>query len=339
MLDQTLSRAGTSLWALCKAAEADGISAEICLEGTGLNREDVERGEGQVTLAQEVRAIENYVRIAPSAIGLGVGVGRHLHVNAFGIWGFAILTSPTVRSAIMTAVDYAKLSFLIADMALNDEGEVSKLVFETELVPSIIRSYVLERHATVTMTFVRELIQEPGFSDFVIETKSEDEAYAGALSDLLTVPVKPGSGADALVIPSDVLDRPLPKSDPVSLKFCLDQCKALVKQAHGRMPPWSQKVRDAVIEHIDTEQKIDDIAGKLSVTERTLRRRLSEEGASFRDIYIDARMTIARELLEVAGLNVETVSWRVGYSEPASFVRAFSKKFGATPGEVRKTRA
>lgn len=73
------------------------------------------------------------------------------------------------------------------------------------------------------------------------------------------------------------------------------------------------------------------------MTERTLRRRLTDEGTSFRELYTDARMTIAHELLASAGLNVETLSWRVGYAEPASFARAFTRAFGQTPGEVRRT--
>lgn len=93
------------------------------------------------------------------------------------------------------------------------------------------------------------------------------------------------------------------------------------------------------MDDIGSEQKIEDIAAKLAIAERTLRRRLTDEGTSFREIYTDARMLIAHELLEVANLNVESVSWRVGYAEPASFARAFAKKYGKTPGEIKKTKS
>lgn len=132
---------------------------------------------------------------------------------------------------------------------------------------------------------------------------------------------------------------PLPESDPVSLKYCLDQCKALLEEREGALPQWSQKVREAVIDEIGKEQKIESVAEVLSVTERTLRRRLTDEGTSFRELYTDARMAIAWELLASAGLNVETVAWRVGYSEPASFARAFAKRYGQTPGEVRRSKS
>jgi len=94
-----------------------------------------------------------------------------------------------------------------------------------------------------------------------------------------------------------------------------------------------------VVDEIGKEQKIENVAEVLSVTERTLRRRLTDEGTTFRELYTDARMAIAWELLSVSGLNVETVSWRVGYAESASFARAFAKRYGKTPGEVRRSQA
>jgi AraC-like DNA-binding protein len=147
--------------------------------------------------------------------------------------------------------------------------------------------------------------------------------------------VAEGSDHDALFFPANLIDGPLQKFDPVTLKFCLDQCRELLEEIGGQLPPWSGKVRDLVLEDIGNERKIDVIASALSVTARTLRRRLADEGTTFRQVYTDARLTIAQQLLETAGMTVESVSWRVGYSEPASFVRAFSRKFGVTPGSVR----
>ena len=80
---------------------------------------------------------------------------------------------------------------------------------------------------------------------------------------------------------------------------------------------------------------ISEIAAQLGCTERTLRRRLKAEGTSFRSLITDTRMPIARQLLEKAGLPVEVVAWRVGYTEAAAFVRAFKSFYGFTPGSLR----
>lgn len=288
-----------------------------------------------MTLGQEIVAIQNLVRLIPGKVGLGVSVAKRLHLGAFGIYGFAILTSPTARAAAETAVRFANLSYVVADMTLVQDGTESRLEFDLSALPEAIRWFVLERHACVAMAFFRDFLQEKQFSDFCIKSTEPDQQYANELSTLLGVPVQANSNADALVFPTSMLDQPLPKSDPVTQQYCIDQCKALLSQTMGGLPNWSLKVRNQLVENIGSNPKIDMIASRLNVTERTLRRRLKEEGTTYRELYAQARLTLARQLLEKAGLTVETVSWRVGYSEPAAFVRAFSNEFGVTPGSVR----
>lgn len=336
MIVQTNFRPGTSLRILCDVAKEYGITTEACLQNTDITYQDLATGTTQFSTHQEIQAIENLVQLLPDAVGLGVDVGKKMHVNAFGIWGFAILTSPTLRSAIQTSIEYMQLSFVIAEMRLDVEQDKAILQFDMTGLPAAIHQFILERHAFVAMTFIKELIQQPDCPFFEIETRCNDATYLGDLSDSMDATMLGGRDRHALIFPVSILDAPLPKSDAVSLGYCLEQCKELLKQLHGTLPEWSQKVRDQIVDVIGAEQRIEDVAAKLAVTERTLRRRLTREGTSFRDIYTDARLSLAYELLETAGLNVETVAWRVGYSEPASFVRAFSKKFGKTPGEIRK---
>lgn len=287
------------------------------------------------TTDQEVQVIENYVRLVPRAAGLGWTVGANMHVNAFGIWGFAILTSPTLRAAVQTSIDYIKLSSLIADMSLAESNGRASLAFDMAELPSTVHHFIFERHAAVAANFIEEIAQAPGKAVFHIETMDSDAEYGHQLSHISGLPVAIGMPTYALSFSADLLDQPLPKSDPVSLRFCLEQCEALAEREADTLASWSKKVRDLIVEDVSFERKIEEICEKLGVTERTLRRRLTEEGTSFRKLYTDVRLALAHELLEVAGLNVETVAWRVGYAETASFARAFTKKYVITPGKVR----
>ncbi len=339
MIVQSQTRPSTSLRLLCDEAAKHGIAAEACLENTSVSIEELDDPNAVHSTADEIQAIENLVRLAPENVGLGFAVGRVTHVHAFGIWGFAILTSPTLRAAIETAINYAKLSFLIAEMSLAEENEEARLEFGMGGIPVSAHRYILERHLVITVKFIRDLLQQPDFMDFEARLMDTDQTYPDKMAAFTPLPIKMGQSVNAIAFPAETLDTPLPKSDPVSLQFCLDQCKSLLEEQAGTLPHWSQQVRDAIIDNIGSEQQIEDIAAKLAMTERTLRRRLTDEGTSFRRLLLDSRMAIAYELLSNAGLNVETVSWRVGYAEPASFARAFAKKYGKTPGEVRKENA
>ena len=284
MISEDSYRPVTSLRLLCEIATQLGIDKTKSLEQTGLTIKDLDKTDLQLTLGQELRAIENVVRLLPNKVGLGVLVGRQMHVNMFGIWGFAILSSPTLRVAIATAADFMNLSFAVADIALEESDETVKLQFNTMNLPVSIRPYVIERQSVVTMTFIRELLKETDYCNFAIETRIADDDYAAELSKILGIEVIAGAATDGLLFPAQVLGKPLPKSDPITLQYCLEQCESLSKQQLFKQP-WSQKVRNTVIDNIGAEQKIDEISARLSVTERTLRRRLNEEGTSFRELY------------------------------------------------------
>lgn len=337
MVNGSVLRSATSLRFLCEVAVERGVPLHEALAGTGLTGDDLEQASTQIRLSQELRTIENVIERSGKCVGLGAAVGRRMHAHSFGIWGFAILTSPTLREAIVTAIDYIKLSLVISDLTLEESKDRAHLRFDMSGLPESVRPFVAERHAVVTMTFIEELMRDLAKDEYILRTTASDETHSIELGKILRIRVTTNEVFDALEFPSAWLDAPLEKSDPTTLTYCLDQCEALMAKLATSATQWSQRVKDTVIQDISTERKIDEVAEKLSVTGRTLRRRLTDEGTNFRELYTDTRLEIARELLEQTGLNVETVSWRVGYAEPASFVRAFSRKFGLTPGQARKT--
>ena len=79
-----------------------------------------------------------------------------------------------------------------------------------------------------------------------------------------------------------------------------------------------------------------DVAGRLSVSVATLRRRLAQEQISFRDIVLEDRHQSARRYL-TDGQTVGAVSDQLGYSDIRAFNRAFKKRFGVTPAAFRKS--
>ena len=78
------------------------------------------------------------------------------------------------------------------------------------------------------------------------------------------------------------------------------------------------------------------VADKLSLSSRTLSRRLAEEGQTFRQLYNDCRSRIASELLIQSRLSVAQVSEQLGFSDEANFSRFFKQQTGQSPAQFRK---
>ena len=79
-----------------------------------------------------------------------------------------------------------------------------------------------------------------------------------------------------------------------------------------------------------------DVAQRLGMSEATLRRRLANEGASFRELLGNIKMMRALTLLQTSPLGVAQVAYAVGYESPARFAAKFRAHFGCTPSDVRK---
>lgn len=323
-----------SLRILCDAAPDFGVEPDQCLEGTGLVVFDLYDSDAEVTLSQELRAISNFLTLAPDRPGLGIEIGRRYRPQVFGIWGYAILSSPTFRAALNTAMEFANLSFIIATVSLDESEDRAVLRFASEGLPSQSKPFILQRHLTVLSNFTGALL--PGFSlpQFRFETTLVDPQAAKAIEKGLGIKTTLNCAHDLLVLPLEFLDTDLPRHDPKVMEACLNQCRELLKRDTVEQT-WTDKVRDVALMELGNAPSIVSTASKLGVTERTLRRRLSEEGASFREILVEARLAIGHELLSTAKLDVSTVAYRTGYSEPSSFVRAFSQRYGYSPGRVK----
>ena len=82
---------------------------------------------------------------------------------------------------------------------------------------------------------------------------------------------------------------------------------------------------------------IEDVAGELAVSARTLQRRLESEGTTFAEVYDETRRATAMEYLRNPRVAIKDAAFRVGFSEPSTFYRAFRRWTGATPADYRRS--
>ena len=77
------------------------------------------------------------------------------------------------------------------------------------------------------------------------------------------------------------------------------------------------------------------VARLLQLSERTLKRRLQDDGTSFRALLADARQQQARTLLADGALSLTDIAEQMGFSDLSSFSQAFKRWFGVAPSRMR----
>lgn len=77
------------------------------------------------------------------------------------------------------------------------------------------------------------------------------------------------------------------------------------------------------------------VAKELGLGERTLQRRITEAGTSFRQLLNETRHDLVRHYLGDPAVEITEAAFLVGYEDPTSFYRAFRSWEGTTPAEWR----
>ncbi|MBT4890873.1 MAG: helix-turn-helix domain-containing protein [Rhodospirillales bacterium] len=82
--------------------------------------------------------------------------------------------------------------------------------------------------------------------------------------------------------------------------------------------------------------ELRSIARELAISERSLQRRLNEEGQSFQSLLSDTRHQLACEYLTNPTFEIIEIAYMLGFEDQGSFYRAFQKWETLTPSEWRK---
>ncbi|MGB2338195.1 MAG: AraC family transcriptional regulator ligand-binding domain-containing protein, partial [Alcanivorax sp.] len=107
----TVQRAITSVRMQVAFAEEQGVPVAVCLQDSGIHPEMLGRADCTIEAGQELTVVRNLCRALGNDAELGLAMGQRYHLSSYGVWGFALLSSPTFRQAVELGVRYLDLTF------------------------------------------------------------------------------------------------------------------------------------------------------------------------------------------------------------------------------------
>ena len=335
MVQWDVPRTPTGALLAVRFGEDIGVPAEVSLRGTGLRADRLADPRLEVTPATELDVVRNILAAAGDEPGRGVEAGSRFTLSSYGIWGFALVTSPTLRSAVDVAFQFLDLTFAFTTIERRLAGEELRLVVTAPDVEPALRRFLVEREVAAIRVLERDLLGdraralavELGFPEPSAEVVERCTAFFG---------VRPSFGASETVaiLDAGLLDLPLPQANEVTMAMALEQCRELLERRHSRTG-LSGKVRDLLIGDLAEPPDARQVAATLAMSDRTLRHRLAAEGTTFRALLDEVRERLAEELLVRGGLPVAEVAVRLGYVEVSSFSQAFRRWKGMGPRDYR----
>jgi AraC-like DNA-binding protein len=312
-----------------------GLTVEQCLLRTGLAEDDLDAPDRTVEAHQELTVARNLIAGLGDVPGLGTAAGLHYNLGRAGILGFAIISSPTVRAAATVGLRYAGLSSAFTHPTYEEDEDEGRIVFDDREVPADVRSIFVERDLSAVAQLVPLMLGGQLRMSHARLDLHLDEARVEEFTRLLPTNAVRAAGRTAIILARDSLDLPLPAADQHTAELCARQCAELLERRRTRRGT-AGAVRSMLVRNPADMPSMDEVAEELRVDTRTLHRHLTGEGTSYRQLEAEVREGLAVELLSRTGLTVEEVARRLGYSEVASFSRAFKRWTGRPPSELRR---
>jgi len=155
--------------------------------------------------------------------------------------------------------------------------------------------------------------------------------------ELLGAPVRFAAPVSAIAIDPAELAAPLPPRDPALHEMLTRFAEERLARVAVRRE-LADEVRLAVRRAFDGNRapEVSAIARHLGMGQRTLGRRLQEQGTTYAALLDDVRRVTALELLE-RDVTTAEIAFFLGYSDSRAFLRAFRRWTGLTPGRFRRS--
>jgi AraC-like DNA-binding protein len=132
------------------------------------------------------------------------------------------------------------------------------------------------------------------------------------------------------------LEAPVPTADP-KLHALIRRHADLVLAELPKTASLTQKVRDAITQELaGGNPGVGHVAQKLGMSQRTLGRKLEDEGTTFKALLDDLRRRMALRYVGGQDLGLSEIAFLLGFSQAPAFHRAFKRWTGQTPLEYRR---
>ena len=304
------------------------------LKTESLVLEDLLDYTAEIPLNSYMRIFDKLAKASKSET-LGLTISNQFGPELIGAAGFIFLSSPDLK----TAIEYFSDGILIIQ-------EVTQLIFTNDEFPTL--RYVISdenigprrQDVEFSIGYTNGLLKR-----YIGENYRPKEIYfehskpitGNAYEHFFNCPVFFEQEMNAIAFDEADLKKGSAKFDETLIPLLKHYIQLL---EHNTYSPrsLSENINQLLVHCIEHDiTNISYVAGRLGLTQATLRRRLKAENTSFRILLQKKRVALAKRFLLEPNMSILQIAQKVGYSETASFTRAFQKETGQTPSRYRQT--
>lgn len=268
--------------------------------------------------------------------GFGVRVGQQMIIEDYGVLGLSWRTCSRVGEIFERSERFFKLLSNTFVWQIQKKGDISHVILHRE---AHRRGMELSTEASLSATVVvLQAMSEQKISPTQVSFKHRPPKDLTSFNNAFNCPILFNQAQYSISYKTKDLNLRTAKADASINSYLLQQVDEKTK---GIKIPGSKFVRD--VESLIKDAlpagipSIHHIADLTAMSNRTLTRRLSETGVTYRDLIKKTQESIAKDMLRNTAQSVGEIAFLTGFSEQSAFNRAFKKWTNQTPSEFRKS--
>lgn len=334
---------------------ARGLDMDALSRQAGLDETDC-MADDALTLSDKVSHLWELATQASADPLLGLKSAAPQPLDRSGLMGHIMRASPDVGTAIDNLVRYTPLVSPTVHSTLERAGGYTRVNLH---LPGGQRRVPQQHYDFVWSLVLRTLRAAAGREDlrpvavsyaFPAPQALDVSQALHAYEDAFGCVVRFGMPSNTMEFADADLAMPIRTDNPMAADWALRMLAELAQAQRNwtlRMlakiekAPQPETSFSARVQHLLTgmlpngEPLREEVARQLRMSERTLQRRLAEEGTNFTQLVDDTRREIARQYLGKGELSLKRLSFQLGFSDPSAFCRACRRWFGRSPKELQ----
>jgi AraC-like DNA-binding protein len=311
-----------------------GLEREELMRAAGLTEEELVDPDARVPVNKTWSLWRIVIdRVDDPALGLRLGAAAR--IREFGIVGYTMYYSATLRDAFCRLARYSHIISKALQYHLQHEADHTRLLLESNPQFDALR-HPLDARLAVVVAAAREITQWE-ILPIEVHFPYERPVQIAEHQRFFRCSLEFDRPQPMILFRDEDLDRAVAGGDE-TLSAYLDRLAEDVLRSLEDRSSLRDRVQRAIWAELAAgPPTLGKIASVLGISARTLQRRLRESGTSFGRLLDSFRHGMALRLLRDKSLAVYEVAFLLGYSDPSTFYRAFRRWRGAPPDEFRRT--
>lgn len=327
-------RTTSSNWALgiVQALEMGGVDCRAIFPELGLDYAALEDPDARFPQDGMTRLWQRAVELSGDP-AIGLNMAKVVRPASFHVVGYALMSSRTLKEGFARLVRYQRIIGEGADLSFRPQhnGYELTLAIHGDRLPAARQS--CEASLAYALAFCRWMTGRPIRPQRVL-FQGDPPADLQPFEQIFQGPLQFNADHYGLLFERADMDMPLPTANE-SLAQLHDRFAGdyLARFSESRVTHLTRQVLCRLLPQGEPRREV--VAQALHLSQRTLQRRLQEEGSSFQQLLDDTRRELAQQYLAQPALSLLEVAYLLGFADPSNFFRAFRRWFGLTPGEYR----